>query len=388
MARPPDILVVGGGPAGAAAALVAARAGARVVLLERERFPRDKVCGEFVSAEVRPLLRRLGVEDALLAAGATRIESCRVSTRGGSSHDAALAQGLGVSRARLDATLLEAAAASGVDVREQCPVSAPLLDGGRVMGVRLRGEEEGGALRARVTVAADGRRSLFVRALHRRLGDPVRTTDRSWFGLKVHLEGEADLLGGRVELHLFDGGYAGLAAIEGARINVCMMVRAGALRACGGDPGRVLAERVLANPAARGALDGARACGRWLALGPLRFAPRRPAAAGALFAGDAAGTIDPFCGEGIAHALLAGEMAGRRAVEAAAAGGLDDAGERRAITDWRRAFAGPTRRARLWGLALGHPVVAAAILRAAGPSGFAGLVRSARTTAPPLELPS
>jgi flavin-dependent dehydrogenase len=376
-----DLLVLGGGPAGAATAALAASAGARVLVVERERFPRDKVCGEFLSAEAGPALRALRVRGALAAAGARTIGSCRVSEPRGRTLEAALpAPGLGISRFRLDALLLDQARRCGAVVWEGVEAVAPLWRGDRVAGAEV-GRERPEEVRAAVVIAADGRRSMLVRALHAGLGDPPRSTRRAWFGFKTHLQGVGRLFS-RVDLHAFPGGYAGLAQVEEARVNVCLLATVGALRECGGRPERLFRERVLGNPAAREALEGTGASGGWLSIGPLRFAVRRPAAAGALFAGDAAGTIDPFAGEGMTHALLAAQLAAPIAVEAAAAGGLTPEHEARYTREWTRAFAGPTARARRLARLLEHPLPATAavlVLRALGSSAFARLVAHSRT---------
>lgn len=374
-----DLLVVGGGPAGASLAALAAAAGARVVVVERARFPRDKVCGEFVSAEGRAVLARLGLLGELESAGAQWMAACRLTDTRGRELVVGLPDlprtgplALGVTRALLDSTLLALALRKGAELRQPQEATAPLFTGGRVAGMRVRAvgsRGDGEEIRAGIVVAADGRRSVLGRALHPRLGDPRRSDPGSWFGLKVHLDADPARLARRIELHLFDGGYAGLAPVEGRRVNLCLMTRVRALRACGGSPARVLTERVLSNPAARERIDGSRPVGRWHSVGPLRFGVRRPSASGALFVGDAAGTTDPFCGEGISNALVAAELALPFALEAASSGGLDPdlaLGYERA---WLRAFAPVTARARRLGLMLGDPGLAGPILALlAGPA--------------------
>lgn len=279
MSRAADLLVLGGGPAGSALAALAAEDGLRVVLVEAARFPRDKVCGEFLSAEGVAVLRRLGVEDDLLARGASRIARCRLTDRRGRALDVDLprpdagAPALGIARAALDARLLERAAAAGVDVRQPCRALAPLVEDGRVAGARVRAvgassgtggtRGDGAPLRATVVAACDGRRSVLGRALlPARLGDPRRSDARSWIGLGTHLAArDADIVD-RVDLHLFDGGYAGLCAIDGGRLNLALLARAGALLACGKSPDRLLAERLRANPALAAALGARRAAPR------------------------------------------------------------------------------------------------------------------------------
>ncbi len=387
----PDVLVIGGGPAGAALAAMAAERGARVLLAERDRFPRDKVCGEFLSAEGRISLGRLGALDALLAAGAVPIARTTVSSSSGRAVEAFLPDlagagrdALGISRSLLDAALLDRARALGADVRERCEATEPIVEGGRVAGARLREvglAGPGEPVRAPIVVAADGRRSMLARALHPALGDPTRSGPRAWFGLKAHFDAAAASPRGAVELHLFEGGYAGIGPVEGGRINLCFMSRVAALRACGGSPDRVVSERIFANPTARRSLAGAQRRSPWKSVGPLRFGPRRPAAAGALFVGDAAGTIDPFCGEGISNALAAAELALPFALDASAHGGLTRNAERNYDRTWRAAFVPVTRRARAIGFLFARPALAAlalALLRGPAATFLPALVAATR----------
>lgn len=388
----PDLLVLGGGPAGSAIATLAASAGARVLLVERARFPRDKVCGEFLSAEGVAVLSRLGILDDLEAAGATRLRSCRLTDRRGSPLDAPLPElpgggreALGLSRSRLDQAMLDLAERRGTVVRRRWEAVEPVLDQGRVAGCRLRAVgsgEPGETVRAGLVVAADGRRSIIARRFVPELCDPMRSGPNSWFGIKTHLTTTPGKLGGRVELHLFDGGYAGLGEIEEQRLNLCCLVTVDALRRCGGSPQRVLDERVLRNPAARDAIGDGRRCAAWKAVGPLRFGPRRPGVAGAILVGDAAGTIDPFCGEGMSNALVGAELALPFALRAAGHGGLDSDTAREYAGAWNRAFGPVTQRVRRLGRLLERPGLARAglwMLRGAA-RGFAPrLVAMTRT---------
>lgn len=366
MNRAFDLLVVGAGPAGSAFATLAARAGAKTVVLERGRFPREKVCGEFVSAEGSAVLERLGLLPELRRAGATTIDACRISDRQGRKLDFALpgCGGRGISRRLLDLSLAELAQRSGAELRQRWEAREPIVRDGRVRGFRARavGSQATETLEADLIVAADGRRSVLGRLFHPRLGDPRGSGRRSWFGLKTHLALDAARLGHRVELHLFDGGYAGLAPVEASRVNLCMLTTVAALRAVGRSPERLLWERLVDNPALREAIRGGRVCTPWSSCGPLRFRARRPVAAGAIFIGDAAGTVDPFCGEGISHALLGAELALPFALEAASRGELSADLARSYRRAWTRTFAPVTRRVRMLGLLFGRPRLASAVL--------------------------
>jgi flavin-dependent dehydrogenase len=356
-----DLLVLGGGPAGAALATLAARDGAKVVVLERDRFPRDKVCGEFLSPEGCAVLARLGILDAIRNAGAAPMTSCLLADTAGRSATSDLPDipgagraALGISRSVMDELLLRHAASAGADVREGVTAMEPIVDGGRVRGVAARSDASLEPYHASIVVAADGRRSMLQRALHPREGDPRRTTSRSWFGLKAHFPDTTGGLGRRIELFVFDGGYAGLGPIEGERLNLALIVTVRALRACGGSPDRLLRERILMNPLLAERIGAVPRCSEWKSVGPLRFGARRPASTGALFMGDAAGTIDPFSGEGMSHALAAAELALPHVLQAIAAGGLTRESSGAYEQAWREAFVPVTRRARLVGRVFEH----------------------------------
>jgi len=368
-----DLLVIGGGPAGSTIAALAARRGVSVVVLERATFPRNKVCGEFLSAEGCRVVERLGLLDELISRGCIWTGSCRITDSGGARLDAELPDlgptgrdGLGVSRELLDPLLLEHARRGGAEILMRHDAHEPLVDRGRVRGFRVRpvGDRGSGSeIRARLVVAADGRRSVLARRLHPELCDPQASSPTSWFGLKVHLSGDAERLGGRVELHLFDGGYAGLGAVEGRRVNLALLATVRALRDCGGSPDRLLEERVMGNNAVRRAIGDAATCGRWHSVGPLSWGARRPEARGALFIGDAAGTIDPFCGEGMSNAMRSAEIALPHVLRAVERGQADSEICRAYAEEWFRTFGPVTRRVRRVGRLFERPRLAAPVLR-------------------------
>jgi flavin-dependent dehydrogenase len=346
-----------------------------VELVEKARFPRDKLCGEFVSSEGCRVLDRLGVLSSLLSRGCIWMEDCRITDVDGRALQLPLPdldgrgpEALGVSRATLDTALLERAAAAGTSIRQGWRAVDPIVDDGRVVGcvVEAPGSGRRMPLRARVVAAADGRRSLLVRRFHPRLGDPSRSHSRSWFGLKAHLPVTGSSIGRRVELHLFHGGYCGLAPVERERINICLMVTVGTLRAHGGSPARLFERSLRRHPGIAPVVGDAPTPARWLSVGPLRFGARRPVTAGALFVGDAAGTIDPFCGEGISNALVAAELAAPVAVAAAAEGRLSRQQAQAYRSQWQARFAPVTRRVRWLGRLFAHPRLAGAGLRLLG----------------------
>jgi flavin-dependent dehydrogenase len=224
---------------------------------------------------------------------------------------------------------------------------------------------------------------MLQRALHPRIGDPLTTTRKSWLGIKAHFPDRTRGLSRRIELYVFEGGYAGLGPVEGGRLDLALIARVDALRACGNSPQRLFEERMLRNPLLASRLQLDPPCSPWKTVGPLRFNVRVPASHGAIFLGDAAGTIDPFSGEGMSNALRGAELALPFVLEAVAAGGLTPAAAHAWTSVWRGAFAPVTRRARLLGRIFQHPrpaFLALSLLRLpAGARWLPSLVAATRT---------
>jgi flavin-dependent dehydrogenase len=321
-----DVIVVGGGPAGASAAIHLASVGARVLLLERKKFPREKLCGEFISPECLAHFARLGVAEAMASAGGTDLRETIFYGAGGRSvavpsewfngaSRGGAACALGLSRAEMDARLLARAREAGATVLEEAHAAGVVWEDGRVGGVRVRaqgGEER--VYRARVTVDATGRTRALARRVERggrvREGDAVANEKRRRLvAFKAHLEG-ARVGEGACEIYFYRGGYGGLSGVEGGLSNLCFIVAARDVRALGSDAGRVMREVVMTNRRAAETLKDARVSSAWLAValegfGRFRVAP----APGLLAAGDAASFIDPFTGSGMLMALESGELA-------------------------------------------------------------------------------
>lgn len=308
-----DVLIAGAGPAGSTAAILLAEAGARVALIDRARFPREKLCGEFVSPEAVRILARAGVLNAL-ASSMGRAREVRLTTPGGRaiSVPIPLANGaqqvaLGLSRRAMDDALLRRAESLGVVAYEGFEIRDLLVSTNRVTG--LRGRERAssceGVLHGDVILAADGRDSTVARLLS---PGEFRGRSSSRFGIKAHytnLRGFDEA----VELHYFRGGYVGLHGIGGGRVNVCALLDRSVTGDIPKEPEEIVRRVFFQNPAARARLEGAERVSEWLAVASLFFQEERPVRSGVLFLGDAAGTIDPFAGEGMSMALRSAEIA-------------------------------------------------------------------------------
>lgn len=321
-----DIIIIGAGPAGSTAAALLAQASQRVLLLEKSRFPREKLCGEFITPECRRVFARLGVRARMLAAGAPSIRHWTIFAPDGRSLEVPLRwltnsdeHALGLSRARMDAILLERARELGVEVREGCHVVSRLrrTDGCSLVDTR----SENGLLEsfaAPVVVDASGRNGVFSKQTGQQ---PSRDGKPRLFGCKVHLRGVTGL-GERGEMFFFRDGYGGLCEIEDERTNLCFITTEATLRAAKGDRAKLLDLTLRSNKAAPARLQNIEVAGEWLGTGPLTYG-RQPSLPGVLAIGDAGAFIDPFTGSGMLLALSSGELAAEVINESFAAGVRD-----------------------------------------------------------------
>ncbi|MBI2677449.1 MAG: FAD-dependent oxidoreductase [Candidatus Koribacter versatilis] len=283
-----DLIVIGGGPAGSAAAITAARARKRVLLLERGRFPRHKVCGEFISPEATELLRfLLGDAAKPLLTMAPRVTRSRFFLDGRILTAPIAPPALSVPRFVLDEALWRIAQQI-CDCRQETAADS-VVHGHRGFQVHSKNERwESAAL-----VNASGRWSNLT-STH------LPATAPRWLGIKAHFR-EA-MPPPSVDLYFFRGGYCGVQPIGDGRVNACAMVDAGVASSLE----QVFAKnhdlwhrsrdwKILTEP---------------VTTAPLVFRTPAPVSdSGVLHAGDAAGFIDPFAGDGIAIALRSGAKA-------------------------------------------------------------------------------
>lgn len=292
-------LIVGGGPAGSAAATTLARAGAEPLLLERYAKPQDALCGGFLSWRTLARLATLGLDTDTL--GGEPIGTLALFAGNASSEAALPAPGRGVSRRRLDAMLLDCAAQAGANIERG--VSARSAEGNGI--VRLA---DGDIVVTGALFLATGKHEL--RGLARDADDP----EDGWMGLRFRLEPTrrlAQALAGRIELHLFQQGYAGLLLQEDGTANLCMAVRRARLTEAGGDRDRLLEALAGEAPSLGERLDGGEIVARD-AVGHVPYGWRETGGIVGLFrTGDQAAVIPSLAGEGIGIALASGERAAR-----------------------------------------------------------------------------
>src|SRR5215475_8027633 len=331
-----DVIVVGAGPAGSSAALRLAQAGLDVLVLEKARFPREKVCGDGLTPRAVKALTGMGVPMAP-ADGWRRTKGVRMVAGGARLEvdwpELSSYPGYGMVRGRpaFDETLARHAQKAGADLREGMTVTGPLRDErtGRIVGVTARpadsdpGNGDGPAVRrfrARLVVAADGNSSRLSvsMGLRRREDRPLAVAVRTYYTSPRHAD---DYL--EVWLDLWDGrrllpGYGWIFGMGDGTSNVGV----GLLNTSAGRRNidcRALLRRWLAAMPAECRLpeEDRTQPVRGAAL-PMGFNRTPPYTHGLLLTGDAAGLVNPFTGEGIAYALESGEIAARVITQALA----------------------------------------------------------------------
>jgi flavin-dependent dehydrogenase len=376
-----DVLVVGAGPAGSVAALVLARAGVRVRLVDRASFPRDKLCGDTLNPGSLAILDRLGIAGAIRSASLP-IDGMTVTGPGGVMVSAAYPAGLhgvALSRRDLDLALVRAAVSAGAVFEERVNVVGPRIDRALVGGVRVSTGAGTRELPARVVIGADGRASRLSRALG--LAAFARAPRRWANGAYVAgVRGVA----ARGEMHIRPGGYIALAPLPSGLTNVCVVrdetafrltpeathrgasgLRAGfRFRAAAGSGRKIadagagfaldplLADAIDADDVLRGRFAGAEQVTPLTTLGPLAVDATASGVPGLLLAGDAAGFVDPMTGDGMRFALRGGELAAEAALVEMATGRPAHASLQAARTN---EFAGKWRINRILRLLVGSP---------------------------------
>jgi flavin-dependent dehydrogenase len=341
-----DVLIVGAGPAGAVAAIVLARAGARVRLIDRTVFPRDKLCGDTINPGTLGMLRRLGLA-AAIEQRALPIDGMIVTGEGGIAVEGRYPRdqrGLAISRRDFDARLLEQAIAAGAAF--DCITAREALVDATASTPTVRGIVAGNGarhqLQARVVVAADGRRSTlaFGLRLARHPPRPKRWAIGAYF--------EDPIRSTFGEMHIRRGRYIGVAPLGGGISNVCLVLpwsgepaRAGSRGCDFRDPPGLLRDAIAAEPALRNRFGGRPPVRNPIMLGPLAVDAVRGDMDGLVLAGDAAGFIDPMTGDGLRFAVRGGELAAAAALDALAHGWngvharLRAAREREFASKWR-----------------------------------------------------
>ena len=356
-----DVAIVGGGPAGSSCGAFCARAGLRTLVLEREKFPREKVCGDCLNPSCWPVLERLSLARRVRELQHSKLDSVEFVAISGRNVIVDLPTGddceLSVKRSLFDALLLKRAQEFGAHVREERTVTAltprhgalvhPGLDAPQGCGYNSFWKIEtasGENFSARILVGADGRNSTVAR-LCNLLPRPARER----VALQAHISLPRNF-GTRIVLQFLSEGYSGQAPVNETELNLCLV----------GTPPTISRLRRWAEDHFETTADQS-----WRTITPLTRLPVPCAHENLFFIGDAARVVEPFTGEGIYYVMRSGELA------ATAISKIIRGGDRQsALHEFTRACA-EMYRGRLWINRLAR----AAVLSPRIASGF---VRAAR----------
>lgn len=304
-----DVIIAGAGPAGSSAAIHLARRGVRVLLVEQKKFPRAKLCGEFISPECQKHFENLGVAEAMSASQPAALTETVFYSSGG--HHITVPSSwfggpaaLGLSRAVMDNVLLRRAQACGVTVLEGVTITEPILHNTEVRGVRLKQNGHEQEHFAPLTIDATGRARILTKKLHR--SEPK--SKPKLIAFKAHLR-NTRVAPNTCEIYFYPEGYGGLSSVEGEISNLCFIISAEQVKRHYSNPEVVVREMVMKNRRAAYTLEQAQPVSEWLSASWERFGRLQPSPAkGLLTIGDSAAFIDPFTGSGMLMALESGEL--------------------------------------------------------------------------------
>lgn len=362
-----DLAIAGGGPAGSAAAWQAAQTGARVVVVDKAQFPRDKPCGDGLTPRAVSFIQKMGLADEV--AGFHRVNGAKVFSPSEWDLSFPLRPGMPdhghvARRSELDTLLLKRAESAGAEVRQSAEVVGPIVDDeGRVTGVTLKSGER---ILADAVIAADGAYSPMKRALKAdsqyngysaiaiRAEMPVNRPDTDSLDIYLRLTFHGDQL----------PGYAWVFPLGEGRVNIGLgyvnsykkWQQINATQLLGEFLARLPREWELASI---DELRRSKAVQAWrLPMGFTAWPPWRP---GVLFTGDSLGAARPASGSGISKALQSGLAAGECAIAALINGGPDDFTNyaQRMEAAWGREY----RRGRYFHKLVGIPAIASAGLK-------------------------
>ncbi len=361
--QPFDAAIIGAGIAGSSLAATLAARGQRVLLLDKDRFPRHKVCGEFLSPESQDSLSALGVHADVVQRHPVPLTRATIASQRGATVEMALpGAAWGLSRYALDEALLSAARRLGATAWTQTTVTnMQKTETGYTIHARRQGADEVLAIQARTVIAACGRHSAAALPPQPRKISPRRLH----VGVKAHYAGIS--MPRTCELFLFRGGYVGVNAVESSggesRVNVCALVSYPAFAAAGRSTEALFEAAMSQHPALAERLRGGALLKETIcAVAPVdtyrRAVPWGDGPDGVACAGDTASMIPPLCGDGMAMALRSVELCAPLADKFLRGELTREQWQSCYAAAWRNEFAPRLRTGRLLQRALGVPFVA------------------------------
>lgn len=360
-----DVAVIGGGLTGLTSSIQLAKAGWKVVLFEKERYPFHRVCGEYISLESRAFLRGLGIDD--IALDLPVITQLQVSAPSGNLLEQPLPLGgMGISRYRLDQLLAEIATGVGVQVMENARVQQVQFEGDHFNIETLAGN-----YRSRIAVGSFGKRSNLDVKMNRPFIRQKASGLNNFIGIKYHIKYPHPR--DTIVLHNFSDGYCGMSAIENGLSCLCYLTTAANLERSGKSIPRMEQDILSQNPHLERIFRDAEFVFREpVAISQVSFEQKSLVEDHMMMAGDAAGMITPLCGNGMSMGMHAGKiMAGK--IDAFLAGKMSRSEMETSYEKaWTAQFSGRLRTGRMIQRMFGKPMMTNLFISAMKP--FPGAV--------------
>lgn len=286
--KPFDAMIIGGGIAGVMTGIFLRKKGWKVLIFEKSEYPRHKVCGEFLSPAIWPILKNVGLDSLLKSKNGKEIEKVRLFwpylptlENAFPSQLNSFSYGYGLSRKTLDSLLLSEAENCGCIVQQQ--------------EIRTIDRDK-----ATVIIDAAGRQSQCINK-----SKPIPSQDK-FFGFKAHFKNIK--IENATELFFFKGGYIGLNEVENGFINLCGKIRSAWFKESASNLDYILESASQQNPMLRERLHHAMRETEWLSCGPLQEGFKRGYHDGIFYVGDAACFVEPLLGQGMTTAIASAHL--------------------------------------------------------------------------------
>jgi menaquinone-9 beta-reductase len=298
-----DVVIMGGGLAGLTSAIHLSKFGHKVILIEKNDFPRHKVCGEYISNEVLPYFQWLGLEISSL--NPSQISKIEFSTGSGKTISGELPLGgFGISRYSLDYYLSQKAIEYGCQIIQETVSNIQFIDEEFCISTTSKFE-----CNAKIVLGAFGKRSNIDLKLNR----VFIQKKAPWLAVKAHYSGNfpKDLVG----LHNFKGGYCGVSKVENDAINICYLVDYDTFKKYR-NIDHFQTEVMYKNPHLKNIIETSEMLfDKPLTISQISFEKKNTIENHILMIGDTAGLIHPLCGNGMAMAIHSAKIASELVID-------------------------------------------------------------------------
>lgn len=298
-----DVIIIGGGLAGLSSAIHLSNHGFRVLVLEKNSYPKHKVCGEYISNEVLPYLDYLGID--VFKLGAKKINKLELSTAKNKLIKSDLPLGgFGISRYCLDNALAKKAKSNHVKIIQDSVVDIQFLND--EFSVETKNNS---IYKSKIVIGAYGKRSNIDIKLNRKF---IKNKS-PYLAVKTHVKG--NFPSNLVALHNFEGGYCGVSKVEDNSINLCYITNFESFKKFK-DIGEFQQKVIFKNNALKSIFENSKPVFEEpLSISQISFATKNPVENHIIMCGDTAGMIHPLCGNGMSMAIRSSQMASESIID-------------------------------------------------------------------------